>query len=118
MAMKRILTLLLLLPTLAVSAEILRTNVPSGSTGIQVLPATRRAWVILHCPSTNQVNVYVSLDGSTNVTTDTGTYPGVPIVPGGMLVWSGQEEATTANDAEIWAVHGSTTNQALFIMSR
>ena len=117
--MKRyLLLLILLIPALVASAEILRTNVPTGVTAIQVLPATRRAWIIFRCPDTNQVNVFVSLEGSTNVTTDTGGYPGIPIIPGGMLVWSGQEEAADANDGAIFAVHGSTTNQALILQYR
>ena len=113
-----LLSLVLLIPFLLGTAEILRTNIPTGTNAMQVLPSARRAWVIIRAPDTNLVTVYLSLDGSTNVTTDSGEYPGVPLIPGGVLVWSGVEEGADANDQPVYAIHGSTTNQALILQYR
>lgn len=113
-----IIALLLLWLPLGLHAEIIRTNIPTGTTAVRVLPETLRQWLVLRCPATNTVSIYVSLEGSTNVTTDTGSFPGIPIAPGNMLIWTGAEEGREANDAAIYAVHGSAGTELLIIQTR
>lgn len=82
-----------------------------GTNATKVQDTTRRDWFVLQNQSDS--NIYVAIDGSTDVTIDTGTKPGIKLKPGQSLLSSDIPGNSKANDNAIYAVHDGSGSKTL-----
>jgi hypothetical protein len=78
--------------------------------------AKRRAWFVLQ--NISDADIYVALDGSSDVTGAAGAKPGLLIRPGEFLADSSFRNAvgwTDANDRALYAIHEGVGNKVMTV---
>ncbi len=89
------------------------SKVNIGTTATVVQAATPRVAIALQNQS--DTDIYVALDGSADVTTDSGSKPGLKISPGGTLSMLGGDVFAAGLGKAIYAIHGGSGNKVLVL---
>lgn len=88
---------------------ILKVNV--GTTATLVQGSVEREWVILQ--NLSDTDIYLSLDGSSDVTGAAGAKPGVRLSANGGMLSGGEGEFNIFYNNPIYAIHEGTGNKVL-----
>jgi hypothetical protein len=81
------------------------SKIAIGSTATLVSAAKERNWLMLQNQS--DVAVFLSFDGTTAVTTDSGASPGIRLAPWESITSDDSAGRFTGNNLPIYAIHGS-----------
>lgn len=88
---------------------ILKVNVGTSPTLVQT--ATEREWLIMQ--NLSDTDIYLSMDGSSDVSGAAGAKPGVRISANGGMISGGEGEFNIYFNNPIYAVHEGTGNKVL-----
>lgn len=77
-----------------------------GTTATLVRSAEERRWIIIQ--NLSDTDVFLALDGSTDVTIASGLKPGVRIAANGGNLSVGESQRDTTTNFPIYAIHGGT----------
>lgn len=86
-----------------------------GTTATLVQAAKGRCAVALQNQS--DTDIYVALEGSSDLTTDAGAKPGLKIAAGGSLTMLGGDSFGAGLGGAIYAIHGGAGNKVLVLHS-
>lgn len=78
------------------------TKVTVGTNAVLLQAATNRQWAIIQ--NYGPGNLYVAVDGSTNVTVPSGSYPGILVPANGFITLSGAGVTLSDWSLDFWGV--------------
>lgn len=92
---------------------IVKASIATGATPTLVQGTTDRKWFILQNQS--DTDVFVSMDGTSTITTDTGATPGIKLAANGGSIATGEGEFNPTICNPIYAVHAGGAPKALVL---
>lgn len=84
-----------------------------GSTATLVSAAKERNWLMLQNQS--DVAVFLSFEGSADLTTDSGAKPGIRLAPNETITSDDAAGRFTGNNLSIYAIHGSAGDKVVVL---
>lgn len=75
--------------------------------------ARERQWLMIQNQS--DTSVFLSFDGSSDITTDSGAKPGIRLAPNECILTDDSSGRFAGNNFPIYAIHGGVGNKAVVV---
>jgi len=89
------------------------TKIAVATTATLVDAASERQWLMLQNQS--DTAIFISFDGTSTVTTDTGATPGIRLAPYDTIMSTDISGRFSGNNFSIYAIHGGTGTKNLVL---